>query len=58
MNNVAGKYIDHKQYTLTVLTIAHADHGRPKLKDDERFRNGFFCDIKIRKLNMCILDQS
>ena len=46
MNNVAGKYIDHKQYTLTVLTIAHADHGRPKLKDDERFRNGFFCDLK------------
>ena len=27
-------------YTLTMLTIAHADRGRPTLKDDERFRNG------------------
>ena len=26
-------------YTLTMLTISHADRGRPTLKDDERFRN-------------------
>ena len=25
-----------------MLTIAHADRGRPTLKDDERFRNGYF----------------
>ena len=25
--------------TLTLLTTAHADRGRPTLKDDERFRN-------------------
>ena len=25
-------------YTLTMLTIAHADRGRPTLKDDERFQ--------------------
>ena len=25
--------------TLTMLTTAHADRGRPTLKDDERFRN-------------------
>ena len=38
--------------TLTLLTIAHADRGRPTLKDDERFRNGYFHDLKIRTL-MC-----
>ena len=31
-----------------LLTIAHADRGRPTLKDDEQFRNGltFFRDLK------------
>ena len=24
-----------------MLTIAHADRGRPTLNDDERFRNGY-----------------
>ena len=33
--------------TLTMLTIAHADHGRPTLKDDERFQNGLFHYLKI-----------
>ena len=32
-------------YTLTMLTIAHADRGRPTLKDDERFRNGLVRDL-------------
>ena len=32
-------------YTLTMDTIAHADRGRPTLKDDERFRNGLFRDL-------------
>ena len=33
--------------TLTMLTIAYADRGRPTLKDDERaFRYGF-CDFKM-----------
>ena len=27
--------------------------GRSTLKDDERFRNGLFRDLKIRILNMC-----
>ena len=30
-----------------MLTIAHADRGRPTLNDDERFRNGYFHDFKI-----------
>ena len=38
--------------TLSMLTIAHADRGRPTLTDDERFRNGYFHDFKIRTL-MC-----
>ena len=29
-----------------MLTIAHADRGRPTLKDDERFRNGLVCEYK------------
>ena len=34
--------------TLTLLTIAHADRGKPTLKDDERpFRNGLFRDLKV-----------
>ena len=28
-----------------MLTIAHADRGRPTLKDDERFRNGLVRDL-------------
>ena len=32
-----------------MLTIAHADRGRPTLKDDERFRNGYFHDNNIHK---------
>ena len=32
-------------YTLTMFTIAHADRGRPTLKDDERFRNGLVRDL-------------
>ena len=34
-------------YTLTILTIVHADRGRPicTLKDDERFRNGLVRDL-------------
>ena len=39
--------------TLTELTIAHADRGRPTLKDDERFRNVSVRDSKIRTLNKC-----
>ena len=36
---------------LTMLTIAHADRGRPTLKDDERlFRNGLVRDIDNRTL--------
>ena len=30
-----------------MLTIAHADRGRPTLKDDERFRNGLVRDLKM-----------
>ena len=34
--------------TLTMLTIAHADPGKPTLKSDERpFRNGLFHDLKM-----------
>ena len=32
-----------------MLAIAHADRGRPTLKDDERFRNGYFHDNNIHK---------
>ena len=32
--------------TLTMLTTAYADCGRPTLKDDKRFRNGFIRDLK------------
>ena len=35
--------------TLTMLTIAYADRGRPTLKDDERFRNGLVRDLKTIK---------
>ena len=36
-----------------MLTIAHADRGKPTLKDDERpFRYGLFCDLKMNaKMN-------
>ena len=39
--------------TLTMLTIAHADRGKPTLKDDERpFRCGLFRDLKMNaKMN-------
>ena len=30
-----------------MLTTAHANRGRPTLKDDERFRNGLVRDLKI-----------
>ena len=34
--------------TLIMLTIAHADRGKPTLKDDERpFRYGLFRDLKM-----------
>ena len=34
--------------TLTMLTIAHGDRGKPTLKDDERpFRYGLFRDLKM-----------
>ena len=36
---------------LTMLTIAHADRGRPTLKDDQRFQNGLVPNLKIRILN-------
>ena len=35
-----------------MLTIAHADRGRPTLKDDERFRKGLVRDLDNRTL-MC-----
>ena len=38
--------------TLTMLTIAFADRGRPTLKDDERFGNGLVRDLKTIKPNM------
>ena len=46
--------------TLTMLTIAHADRGRPTLKDDERFRNELVRDLDNRTLmctrsNLCFL---
>ena len=36
-----------------MLTIGHADSGKPTLKDDERpFRYGLFCDLKMNaKMN-------
>ena len=46
-------------YTLTMLTIAHADRSRSTLKDDERFRNGLVCDLKEKlKMNQIISIQS
>ena len=46
-------------YTLTMLTIAHADRGRPTLKDDERFRNRmdltskrYSTSIKTKKVHL------
>ena len=38
-------------YTLTMLTTAHADRGRPTLKDDERFRNGLVRDLNEFTMN-------
>ena len=38
-------------YTLTMLTIAHADRGRPTLKDDEWFRNGLVRDLNEFTMN-------
>ena len=39
--------------TLTILTIAHADRGKPTLKDDERpFRYGLFRDLKMNANSM------
>ena len=35
-------------YTLTMLTIAHADRSRPTLKDDERFRNVLVYDLEMK----------
>ena len=41
--------------TLTMLTIAHADRGKPTLKDDERpFRYGLFRDLKMNAKMMPI----
>ena len=34
-----------------MLTIAHADRGRPTLKDDERFRNGLVRDLNEFTMN-------
>ena len=34
-----------------MLTSAHADRGRPTLKDDEHFRNGLVRDLKLRVMN-------
>ena len=34
---------------LTMLTTAHADRGRPTLKDDESFQNGLVRDLKFLK---------
>ena len=39
--------------TLTMLTIAHANRGRPTPKDDERFQNRLVRDLNIRILNKC-----
>ena len=36
-----------------MLTIAHANRGRPTLKDDQRLRNGLVRDLKIRTLIKC-----
>ena len=42
-----------------MLTMAHADRGRPTLKDDERFWNGLIRDFDNRTLmctrsNLCL----
>ena len=34
-----------------MLTTAHADRGRPTLKDDERFRNGLVRDLNEFTMN-------
>ena len=36
-----------------MLTIVHADRGRLKLKDDDRFQNGLVRDLKVRILKKC-----
>ena len=43
---------------INTLTIAHADRGRPTLKDGERFRNGLFhdldnCTLMCTRSNLC-----
>ena len=38
---------------LTMPTIAHADRGRPTLKDDERFRNGLVSDLGMKLKTFC-----
>ena len=42
-------------YTLTMLTISHADRGRPTLKDGERFRNGLVRDLNELTKNVKLL---
>jgi hypothetical protein len=37
--------------TLTMLTNAHAVHGRPTLKDLERFWNGLVRELKEKSIN-------
>ena len=41
-------------YTLIMLTTAHADRGRPTLKDDERFRQVLVRDLQD-KLSITVL---
>ena len=45
-------------YMLIMLTTAHADRGRPTLKDDEQFRNGLVCDLNLKlklfKINLLV----
>ena len=40
--------------TLTLLTFAHAERGRPTLKDDERFRTGPF-RVSLRELHLEVI---
>ena len=44
---MAGKYLDYK-YAHNAYNRT-CDRGRPTLKDDERFRNGYFHDNNIHK---------
>ena len=44
ISDVAGSCLD-REYAHNAYRTAHADRGRPTLKDNEQFRNGLVRDL-------------